>query len=89
MKEEMDWVKVNLMCGVVTNVITAVEVCESEGADSPFMPGLVATTAEHFTVREVSADKGYSSVDNHGAWKLSGTTLRPTWTASSHGGWVR
>ncbi len=69
-----DWVKVQAAVGVKTNVITAVEVCESEGADAPHMPGLVATTAEGFDVREFSADKGYSSVENHDAVAAAGGT---------------
>lgn len=69
-----DWVKVQVMCGVKTNVVTAVEVCEQEGADSPHLPGLVKTTAEAFTISEVSADKGYSSVDNHEVIAATGGT---------------
>ncbi|HXD88798.1 MAG TPA: transposase, partial [Urbifossiella sp.] len=46
-------------------IVAAIEVCEQEGADSPHMPELVKTTAKTFTIREVSADKGYSSVENH------------------------
>jgi transposase len=60
-----DWVKCHIMTGVTTNVITAAEIHGRDANDSPIMPSLLATTtAQGFAVREVSADKGYSSVDN-------------------------
>jgi transposase len=59
-----DWVKVHLMCGVKTNVVTAVEISGKYENDSPFFKGLVDTTAQNFTMQEVSADKAYLSADN-------------------------
>jgi transposase len=60
-----DWVKCHIMTGVTTNVITAAEIHGRDAGDSPIMPALLATTTAHgFAVREVSADKGYSSVEN-------------------------
>ncbi len=47
------------MAGVRTHIVTAVEVTKQAANDAPFLPGLTATTAENFTVREVSTDKGY------------------------------
>src|SRR5262249_6004979 len=35
--------------------------------DSPQLPGLVKDTAKRFEINEVSADKAYSSTDNHDA----------------------
>lgn len=61
---KQDWVKVHLMCGVKTNVITAVEIQGQHAADTKFLPALATTTAQTFTVREISADKGYSSKSN-------------------------
>jgi transposase len=52
------------MCGVKTNVVTAVEIREKDASDTKLLPELVHTTAAHFDMREVSADKGYSSVNN-------------------------
>jgi transposase len=60
-------VKVHIMCGVKTNVVTAVEIQDRHTQDSPILPVLAETTAQNFTMREVSADKGYSSIDNHNA----------------------
>src|SRR5882724_7366712 len=60
------------MCGVRTNIVTAVEMTEGFSADSPQFAPLVETTAKSFTMQEVSADKAYLSaknlqvvVDNH------------------------
>ncbi|MFO0851364.1 MAG: transposase [Gemmataceae bacterium] len=65
-KTKQEWVKLQAMVGVRTNVITAVEVLEQDGADSPFLPGLVERTAANgFRIAEVSADKGYSTVEAH------------------------
>lgn len=47
------------MVGTVTNVVTAVEVTESNVHDSVMLAPLVQRTAANFNVHEVSADKGY------------------------------
>ena len=66
-RQKQDWVKCHLMCGVKTNVVTAVEIHDMHAADSPQLPALVDATAKSFTIREVSLDKGYSSGENHDA----------------------
>jgi hypothetical protein len=63
-RHERRWVKVHLMCGVHTHVVTSVEVTPIDSADAPQFAGLVATTARRFPVYEVSADKAYLSVEN-------------------------
>jgi transposase len=63
-RQQHAWVKVYLMCGVRTNVVTAVEIREKDASDTKLLPDLVNATAAHFDMREVSADKGYSSVNN-------------------------
>ncbi|MDP9174090.1 MAG: transposase [Planctomycetota bacterium] len=73
-RQEHDWVKVHMMCGVKTNVVTAVEIHDRHAADSPLLPALVDKTAESFTMKEVSADKGYSSIDNHEVIARHGAT---------------
>ena len=62
--EKHEWMKVHLMCGVKTNVVTAVAVTDKDTNDSPLLPSLVATTRQHFTLSAVSADKQYSSKNN-------------------------
>ncbi len=63
-KKEARWIKAHIMCGVKTNIVTAVEVTETAAHDSPFFPGLVQDTARSFDVQEVSADKAYLSRNN-------------------------
>lgn len=62
--EARDWVKVHLMCGVKTNIVTAVNITDRFVGDSPQFKSLVETTANNFVMQEVSADKAYLSVDN-------------------------
>src|SRR5205085_5781338 len=59
------WIKLHLMCGVKTHIVTSVEVSGSSANDSPFFQPLVAQTAQNgFNLSEVSADKAYLSADN-------------------------
>lgn len=58
------WIKCHAMCGVKTNIITAVEITEGFANDSPQLSSLVRQTAEHFEVKEVSCDRAYSSRKN-------------------------
>lgn len=72
-REEHDWVKAHIACGVKTHIVTAVEIHERNTNDSPLLPSLLATTAENFSVKELSADKQYASqvnfeaIASHGA----------------------
>ena len=59
-----DWIKLHVMSGVTTNIVTSVEVTGRDAHDAPQFPGLVATTAKNFAISEVSADKAYSSRKN-------------------------
>jgi transposase/predicted nucleic acid-binding Zn finger protein len=61
---EHDWLKVHAVCGVKTNVVTAIEVTERNTQDSPYFAPLVTKTTEHFNVRRVMGDKAYSSYAN-------------------------
>ena len=58
------WVKTHLMCGVKTHIVTSVEATPYESGDSAQLPQLVNTTAKVFDIKEVSADKAYSSKRN-------------------------
>ena len=58
------WVKAHIMCGVQTNIVTAVEVTDVHSNDAPHMIPFVETTARNFNVKEVSADKAYLSKKN-------------------------
>jgi transposase len=63
-REKAEWVKAHIMCGVKTNVITAIEIGEKWAGDSPFLAPMAKTTAQGFTISEVSADKAYISEKN-------------------------
>jgi transposase/predicted nucleic acid-binding Zn finger protein len=63
--EKKDWIKLHLICGVKTNVVTAVEITDRYAHDSPYMKPLVDKTVENgFKLSEVSADKGYLAANN-------------------------
>jgi transposase len=59
-----DWVKAHAICGVKTNVVTAVTIEGRDANDCPQFKPLVQKTAENFTVKEVPADKAYLSQEN-------------------------
>lgn len=67
-----EWIKAHIMCGVRTNVVTAVQVTKPYFHDSPELPGLLDQTVKNFDVKEVSADKAYSSVENLEAIEAAG-----------------
>lgn len=73
-RKRQTWVKTHVMCGVKTNVVTAVEATSTESADSKQLPGLLERTARHFDITEVSADKAYSSRANLHAVVAVGAT---------------
>ncbi len=88
------WVKCHLMCGVNTKVVTAVDISGWTAHDTNYFIPLVARTAQHFEVREVSADKAYLSRKNLNAVEAVGAmpfipfksnTLEPT----GAGAWAR
>lgn len=67
------FVKAHACVGTKTNVITAVAITGEDGADSPQFADLVNNTAaDGFDVQEVSADKAYSSRENHALVKRLG-----------------
>jgi transposase len=63
-RREHIWVKAHACVGVNTGVTTAVRVFDQDSADSPQFKPLVTETARSFTIKEVSGDKAYLSVQN-------------------------
>lgn len=59
-----DWLKVHLMVGTKTNIVTSVEISGRFEHESPYFPALLENTARNFTLEEVSGDKAYSSRKN-------------------------
>lgn len=68
------WVKCHIMTGVLTNVVTACRIGHEH--DLRMLPDLVDATSRNFSMREISADKAYSSkeslelIDSYGAFPL-------------------
>ena len=81
-KQEHEWVKCHLMCGVKTNIVTAVEIAGRFASDVKTFPALVDATAKNFQMTEVSADKGYASKAN--SELVAGTGAIPYIAFSSH-----
>lgn len=92
-RKQHDWVKVHLMCGVKTNIVTAVEIRDRDASDTKLLPDLLNTTATNFTVREISADKGYASVGNTNAVASHGAVpyivFKNNHTGTSGGLWQK
>jgi transposase len=63
-RTEHDWVKVHVATGTKTNIVTAAAIYGRDAADAPILPELVNETNKTFAMTEVSADKGYLSVEN-------------------------
>lgn len=93
--DNREWLKAHLMCGVRTKIVTSVEVSGWAAHDTNYLLPLVEATAQHFKVREVSADKAYLSRKNLSAVEAVGgmpfipfksNTLEPT---EAGGMWAR
>ncbi len=77
-KRVKDWLKVHLICGTKTNIVTHVVVTDGSRNDCPQFPVLVKETAKNFKIREVCADMGYSSRANMQlAWDFGATPYIP------------
>lgn len=92
-RQQHEWVKVHLMCGVRTNIVTAVEIRGRLAQDSPLLPELVTATRKNFTLREVSADKAYGSLSNYAVIDQAGATpyiaFKSIHTGAGGGLWQR
>lgn len=62
--DNREWVKVHLMCGVQTHIVTSVEVSGWAAHDTTYFAPLLEPTAKSFQIAEVSADKAYLSRNN-------------------------
>lgn len=63
-KSKRGYVKAHVCCGVKTNIITAIEITRGNVGDSTMFNALLRQTNESFNMKEVYADKAYSSRDN-------------------------
>ena len=78
-KRRHTWLKAHICIGTKTNVITAVQITDENGADSPqFIPLSQKTVDAGFAIKEMTADKAYSSRNNlEFIDKFSGTVYIP------------
>jgi transposase len=84
-REKAEWVKVHLMTGVKTNIVTAVVIGDKDAADSPQFPKLLEDTAKGFTIKEVPADKAYTTAEHFDAVDDLGGTLYAPFKSNSTG----
>lgn len=60
-----DWIKLNLICGTLTHIVTSVEIAGRYANDNLFFKPLVEDTVQQgWKIREISADKEYLSDSN-------------------------
>lgn len=65
LEDRRQWLKLHLMVGTKTNIVTSVEVSDGYSHDYHHFKPLVDHTAKQgFNLKEVSADKGYIGADN-------------------------
>jgi transposase len=83
---KQEWVKAHICTGVKTNVVTAIEIHGKDSGDAPQLPSLVQTTAKNFTMKEVSADKGYTGGETHDAIANVGAVPFIAFKANATGG---
>src|ERR1043166_6052406 len=62
--DNREWVKVHLVVGVESKIVTSVDVSGWAANDTPYFVPLLERTAKHFQVKELSADKAYLSRKN-------------------------
>jgi transposase len=92
-RQQHEWVKVHLMTVVRTNIVTAVEIKDKDASDTKLLPNLVNATARNFRLNEVSADKGYGSLNNYDAIRAHGAVpyiaFKSIHTGRGGGLWAR
>ncbi len=73
-----DWLKIHLMIGTKSQIVTAITITDGKFHDSPQFPYLLEKTRENFNIHAVCADKGYSSRMNVQAiWDIGALPLIP------------
>jgi len=72
--DNREWVKCHLMCGVKTKIVTSVDISGWTAHDTTYFVPLLETTAKHFELGDVLADKAYLSHKNLKAVETSGGT---------------
>ncbi|MBI2859817.1 MAG: transposase [Chloroflexi bacterium] len=70
--DNREWVKVHLVCGVQTQIVTSADISGWAANDTTYFVPLLEQTAQHFQIAEVSADKAYTSHKNLAAVEAAG-----------------
>jgi transposase len=84
-KAEANWVKLHASVGTKTNAVAAVIILDKNANDSPQLPHLTKETAKGFTVKEMSADAAYSSLENFEAVNAVGGQLYAAFKTTANG----
>jgi transposase len=84
-RDMADWVKVHIVCGTKTHIVTAVTVLEKHTADVKQLPDLTAETSRNFTIHEMSADAAYASQENFEAVTAAGGAFYPAFRSNATG----
>jgi transposase len=71
-EKRRDYMKLHVMVGVGSNIITCAETSEGSVSDRTLLGRLVEGTARYFDIAEVSADAGYLSGENMRSVLLAG-----------------
>jgi len=72
-KRRQKWVRAHILVGTKTNIIVGAKITDDYDADSPeFRPLLTEAHENGFDIKEITADKAYSSRDNLEAAKKIG-----------------
>jgi transposase len=78
------WRKCHAVCGVKTNIITAVDIAKGYSPDVKYFEPLAKDTARNFQIREFSGDKAYLSKANMELiYDMGGSALIPFKSNSS------
>ena len=81
-----EWVKAHVICGVKTQIITAVTILDKDAGDCPPFKPLVEATAKNFRIDAIPADKAYLSHANlELVESLGGTAFVPFQSNSTSG----
>jgi transposase len=84
-RQEVEWLKLHATIGVKTNVVTACKVTGRDGADTHQFKELTEKTAEQFTIKEMSADKAYTSKENCETMEQIGGQFYPAFKKNATG----
>jgi transposase len=72
MMKKKAWLKIHVCVGTRTNVITAVEITDKKSNDALHFIPVVEATRKNFNIKEISADKAYTSAKHMAYAEMNG-----------------